>query len=311
MAASGKIMGIVAGLLVVVLLAACGGLFFLNKQQAGRAAVLEEAVLKISTAAGLTDITPEALQVASNLPGAFQRIQDSLAAQQQELQTTKEALTTAGTEAANAKAEADAQIKRAQEQADKVTSLTKDLEGKDASIDSAKEAAAAAEKEKQALSAEVAKMKTDLEAAQQKVQALETAATAAAPETAEGTAQPGSTEGAEVAAEVPATGEAASPAEAEEPAGKVVGKSEMFRSIKYTADKQELVLRLADGQTLTYKDVPDTTFGGLIVSVDIDKYFRFKIQGVFTSTPVDKQAIQDFWRHIRNRPTLADVKLIE
>lgn len=309
MAASGKMIGIVAGAVAVLLLVACGGLVLLNQQQAKRAAGLEEALVKTATAAGIEDLTPEILKDAAALPAALQRVQDTVQAQRQELGTTKEALTAAGTEAANAKAEAATQIQKAQEQAAKVTELTEQVAAKETELTTAKAAAAKAEQDKAALQQETTKLKTDAEAAQKKIQELEAAA-APAPaegetaETAEAVAE------GDVAAE--ATGEAVeTPAGEPVPEGRDVGKSEMFRSIKYTAADQVLVLKLADGQKLTYKDVPEPVYGGMLSSTDIDKYYRFKIQGVFTSTPEDKQVIRDFWRNIHNNPVRGDLKVIE
>ncbi|MBP7831244.1 MAG: KTSC domain-containing protein [Kiritimatiellae bacterium] len=304
MAASGKMIGIVAGAVVVLLLVACGGLVFLNQQQAQRAAGLEDAVLKTAAAAGIEDLTPEGLKDAA----ALQRVQDTVQAQRQELGTTKEALTTAGTEAANAKAEAAAQVQKAQEQAARVTELTEQMAAKDTELSTAKAAAAKAEQEKTALQQETAKLKADAEAAQKKLAEIEAAAAPAATG-GEGEAAvevAGAAEEPAVAAEA-----AEEPAEEPEPAGRDIGKSEMFRSIKYTAADQVLVLKLADGQKLTYKDVPETVYGGMLNSTDIDKYYRFKIQGVFSSTPEDKQAIRDFWRNINNRPVRGDLKVIE
>ena len=301
MAASGKMLGIVAGVVAVILLAACGGLVFLNQQQAKEAAGLKDAYLKVASAAGIADLTPESLKDAA----ALQRVQDAITAQGQELATTKDSLTTANTDAANAKAEAAAQIQKAQEQAAKVTELTTQLAGKDAEITTAKAAADKATQEKQAAQQEAAKLKTDLEAAQKKAQELEAAA--APPPAAEG-------EAVETAETPTGTAEAAAAEEAveePEPEGRGIGKSEMFRSIKYTAADQVLVLKLADGQKLTYKDVPEPVYGGMLNSADIDKYYRFKIQGVFSSTPEDKQAIRDFWRNINNRPVRGDLKVIE
>lgn len=318
MAVQGKVIGAVAGILVVVLLAVCGGLLFLNQQQAGRTAGLEEAVLKAGAAAGLEDLTPEVLKNTAALPEALQRLNDTIQAQRQELETTKETLATAGSDAASAKSEAIAQTQRAEEQAAKATALTQELAGKDAEIATAKADAAKAEQEKQALQQESAKLKTDLEVAQQKLQTVTAAATAAGvvlPTEEDAAAAEAATAEEAVA---PPTGEAVEPAakpsaaaEEEEEAGREIGKSEMFKSIKYTAASQTLIFRLVDGQKLTYTDVPGTVYGGMLNSTDIDKYYRFKIQGVFASTPDDKQAIRDFWRHIRNRPVSRDVKVID
>ncbi|HOW97599.1 MAG TPA: KTSC domain-containing protein [Kiritimatiellia bacterium] len=308
MAASGKMLGIVAGVVALILLVACGGLVFLNQQQAKEAAGLKDAFLKAASAAGIADLTPESLKD----PAALQRVQDTITAQGQELATTKDALTTAGTEAANAKSEAAAQIQKAQEQAAQVAELTTQLAGKDGEITTAKAAADKAAQERQAAQQEAAKLKTDLDAATKKVQELEAAA-APAPtaEGAEAAAEGGATEAVEAAAEGAEEAAPAAPAEEPEPEGRGIGKSEMFRSIKYTAADQVLVLKLADGQKLTYKDVPEPVYGGMLNSADIDKYYRFKIQGVFSSTPEDKQAIRDFWRNINNRPVRGDLKVIE
>ena len=93
MASKINVVGIVAWVLVVVLALAAGALGFLGQKQSGRAAGMGDALLQVATTAGVADLTPEALKDPAALPDILQKAQGAIQAVQQELATTKEALT--------------------------------------------------------------------------------------------------------------------------------------------------------------------------------------------------------------------------
>ncbi|NCA82298.1 MAG: hypothetical protein EOM72_06080 [Opitutae bacterium] len=326
MASQGKLIGIVAWSLVVVLLIGVGALAFLNRQQAGQAAGLADALLKAGAVAGVEGLAPETLKDAAKVPEVLQQVETAIQGARLELASTKDALAAAQAEATDAKTELS---QRVQEQTAKMDALAKELATKDEAVAAAKiemeqagqeaqDARKAAEKQKAELEAsmeslkakmaeESARLQAELDAARQQILAAE-----AAPVGEE-------TAGEEPAAAAPegsvaeeSSAEAAPEPEGEEESGRIIGQSEMFSLIRYSEKDQTLFFRLLDGQTLTYQGVSMDAYDRLVGAGDtLDVNFRFKIQGVYKSIPSDSVVVRKYWKWSRRNPGRADVRVIE
>lgn len=337
MASQGKLIGIVAWSLVVVLLLGVGALAFLNRQQAGQTAGLADALLKAGAVAGVEGLAPEMLKDATKVPEVLQQVETAIQGTRLELASTKDALAAAQAEATGAKTELS---QRVQEQTAKMEALAKDLTAKDEAVAAAKiemeqagqeaqDARQAAEKQKAELEASIeslkaqmaeesARLQAELDAARQQILAAEAAPvgeeTAGGETTAEAPAADVATEAApaegSVAEVAPAETEPAP--EVEEEPGRIIGQSEMFSLIRYSEENQTLFFRLLDGQTLTYQGVAQDAYDRLVGAGDtLDVNFRFKIQGVYKSIPSDSVVVRKYWKWSRRNPGRADVRVIE
>ena len=320
MAAQGKMIGIVAWSLVVVLLIGVGELAFLNRQQAKRAAGLCEALVQAGSTAGVAELSSESLKEAAALPDVLQKVQTAIQGVQQELATTKDALTASQAETFGARAEASALGTQAKEEKAKAETLAQDLAAKEAALAEsqslaeqaaleAKDALQAIEKQKADLEATVAGLKArmkaakaELEAARQQAQELEAAATA------ETNPQAGADAGMNAA-----TAEKPMPEpEVEEAPGRIIGQSDMISLIRYSEANQALSLQLLDGQSLSYQEVPVNAYDQLVNAGDkLDMIYRFKIQGTYKSIPPDSIVLRKYWKWMRRHPGSADVRVIE
>lgn len=341
MASQGKLIGIVAWSLVVVLLIGVGALAFLNRQQAGQAAGLADALLKAGAVAGVEGLAPETLKDAAKVPEVLQQVETAIQGTRLELASTKDALTAAQAEATGAKTELS---QRVQEQTAKMEALAKELAAKDEAVAAAKiemeqagqeaqDARQAAEKQKaeqeaaiESLKAQMAeesaRLQAELDAARQQILAAEAAPVGEAPAggemsaeaLAEAPAADAATEAASAAgsaAEV-ASAEAEPAPDGEEEPGRILGQSEMFSLIRYSEENQTLFFRLLDGQTLTYQGVAREAYDRLVGAGDtLDVNFRFKIQGVYKSIPADSIVVRKYWKWNRRNPGRADVRVIE
>ncbi len=306
-----KAMTIVAWALAGVLLVGAGALGFLYTQQSGQAQALRNAVQQVAAAAGLSQFVPESLQDAAGVSNAVQQVQAAIQGTQQELATTKDALTAAAVEATTAKGEAATLKQGLEDQVAKADAAAKAVAAKDEELAAAK---AAGEKAVQEATAVADKVKAESEAA------LEALKTQSAEETARLQAEIESLKSQAEAA--PAGGETAEgtliaeggeealtePPEAEGDT-QIVGTSEMFSLMRYSPEKQTLFFNLQDGQTLTYRDIPRETYDQLLAAKDtMDMFYRFKIQGVFKSIPPDGPVVRKYWRAERYRPVRTEVR---
>lgn len=331
MASQGKLIGIVAWSLVVVLLIGVGALAFLNRQQAGQAAGLADALVKAGSAAGVEGLAPETLKDAAKVPEVLQQVETAIQGTKLELASTKDALSAAQTEATDAKTELS---QRVQEQTAKMEALAKELAAKDEAVAAAKiemeqagqeaqDARRAAEKQKTELEASIeslkaqmaeesARLQAELDAARQQILAAE-----AAPVGEEASGGEASAEALTAAAPEGSVAEEASAAAAPEPEGeeepgRIIGQSEMFSLIRYSEENQTMFFRLLDGQTLTYQGVAKDVYDRLVGAGDtLDVNFRFKIQGVYKSIPSDSIVVRKYWKWNRRNPGRADVRVIE
>ena len=344
-----KAMTVVAWVLVGILAIGVGGLAFVNQQQAQKAAALREALVQVAAAAGIQELAPAepettavpaeegaeageaqapaavpvepvpltaaVLQDSAALAGVVQQVQDSIQAAQMELAGTKDSLSAVQSEASGAKAEVATLTQKTQEQAAQAEAQAKDLAAKDEAsaaakaegekaVQEAKAAQETAEKEKAELAAslesfqaQAAEEKAALQAKLDAMEQMEAAAPAA--------------EGAEaVAGEEPAAMPETLPEEDE--SLRVIGRSEMFSVLRYSPEDQTLFCNLHDGQSLTYLDVPREIYEDLVAAGDgMDMFFRFKIQSVYKSRPLDSAVIRKYWQGQRYRPVRSDVRAAE
>jgi hypothetical protein len=307
MASQGRAIGIVAWILVAILLAGVGALVYMGKQQSGRVAGLNDALLQVGAAAGVEGLAPESLKDSAKLPDILQQIQTAVQGTRMELAGAKDALSAAQSEASGAKAE----VQRVQAQAAKAEGLAKDLAAKDEAIAMAQAATEKAVQDAKAAQAAAEKQKTELEGN------LASLTTRLAEETARLQAElDAARQAAVAAANAPASAEDPAAAMPEPPAaegeGRIIGKSEMFSLIRYSAENQTLFFNLQDGQTLTYRAVPPEVYDQLVAAGDtMDMNYRFKIQGVYKSIPTDSIVVRKYWKRQRYKPALRDVRGIE
>ena len=336
MASQSKVIGIVAWVLVVVLLLGAGALAFLNSQQSGRVAGLQDALLQVGTTAGVEGLAPEAVKDAAKLPDLLQQVQTAIQAKQQELVGAKEALAVAQTEASDAKTEVATLSQSVKDQTAKAETLASDLTAKDAALAEAKAAAeqaalevkdaqAAAEKQKAELERSLASLQAQMAEESARLQAeLEAARQPQAqiPEAApvEVSQSPAGEMPLEIMAENPGSQpeppvevqEAMPESTMEEEGGQVIGQSQMFSLIRYSEVSQTLSLRLLDGQNLRYKEVPLDVYSELMGSTEkLDVNYRFKIQGAYKSVPPDSIVVRKFWKWKRRHPAKGDVRVID
>ena len=323
MASKVNIVGIVAWVLVVVLAIGAGTLGFLFQKQTVRATGWQGALSQVATTAGIQD-----LAAGAALTDMLQRVQTTIQGTQQELATTKESLAASQSEASGAKAEVATLQQGAQEQTAKMEGLTKDLAAKDEALVAAKAEAEKAAQETKAAQEAAAKQKAELEGTIEGLKAQMAEETARLQAELEAARQPPPVEvaapategeGAAVASETGMPAEAAAEeAAAEEPAaeeeaGRVIGQSPMISFIRYLPEDQSLYLRLLDGQSLTYQDVPPGVYDQFVAYPEkLDMNFRFKIQGVYKSLPPDSVVIRKYWKwQRRNKTAAGDVRVVD
>ncbi|MGD9781698.1 MAG: hypothetical protein AB7V14_06035 [Kiritimatiellia bacterium] len=335
MASKGNVIGIVAWVLVAVLAIGAGFLGFLNQKQSKSAAGLREALVQVAQTAGVQEwkaaepapaeapaegaeaapaegaetapaeaqpLTADALRDASALSEVLQRVQTAIQGTQQELTTTKDALTASQTEASNAKAEAASLAQQVQEQTAAGENVKKELAAQDEALAAAKAEAEKAAQDVQAAQEAADKQKAELEGTIEGLKAQMAEETARLQAELEAARTPPAQD---AAAEAPAEPEPV------KETSRVVGQSEMFTLIRYAED-QSLFLQLRDGQTLTYRDVPAATAADLIDAGDkLDLRYRFKIQDQFKSLPPDSVVVRKFWAWQRRHPGREEVRAVE
>ena len=314
MASKVSVVGIVAWVLVAVLAIGAGALGFLFQKQSARATGLQDALAQVVATAGVQDLAADAA-----LPDILQKVQGTIQGVQQELATAQGSLTAAQAEAASAKAEAASLSQKAQEQTATAEAAAKDLAAKDEAIaaakaeteqaaQEAKAAQEAADQQKAELEGTIAGLKTQMAEETARLQA-ELEAIRQPPPVEEGA--PAESEN--VPEAISAEEAAAQAAKAEEDQARILGQSSMISLIRYAPEKQNLYLRLLDGQELTYRDVPRDVYDNLISSPDkLDMTYRFKIQGAFKSLPPDSVVVRKYWKwHRRNKAPLGDVREID
>ena len=316
--ASGKLMGIAAGVVVGLLVVAVAGVALVAQKQSGKAAGLGEALVQVAAEAGV-----ESLDIQAALEAAKQ-VQEAIQAIRLELASAKDSLTASQTEASDAKAQAESMGSRIQEQTTKAESLGKELEAAKESLASAQaaaetaaqeaqEAAQAAEKQIEELKQSLDQAKGEMAEQIARLQAENEALRQAAQEPAalEGTGSEGTVPEGE--AVVPMAELLSFPEEPEpEPEeGRVIGQSQMFSLLRYDGSTQGLLLRLHDGQTLSYMSVPPDVVDRFVQSPDkLDMTYRFKIQGLYKSLPPDSVVIRKYWKWHRRHKTYADVRYV-
>ncbi len=316
--ASGKLMGIAVGVVVGLLVVAVAGMALVAQKLSGKAAGLGEALAQVATEAGVESVDIHAA------PEAAKQVQEAIQAIRLELAAAKDSLTASQTEASGAKAEVEAMGQRIQEQTTQAESLGKELEAAKASLASAQaaaetaaqgaqEAAQAAEKQieelKQALDQAKEKMTEQIARLQAENEALRSAEQE--PAALEGTGSEGTVLGGE--ALVPMSEMLSFPEEPkpEPEEGRVIGQSQMFSLLRYDGATQGLLLRLHDGQTLSYMSVPPDVVDRFVQSPDkLDMTYRFKIQGSFKSLPPDSVVIRKYWKWHRRHKAYADVRYV-
>lgn len=318
MADKGKlnIVGIVAWVLVGVLVLAAGALGFLGQKQAGQAAGLREAFSQVATTAGVADLAGDALTDEAALADAQQKAIAAIQAVQQELASTKEALTLARNDASAAKTESGNLSQQVQEATQRAENLAKDLAAKDEAAAAAKAEAEKAAQEAQAAQEAAGKKQAELEetiSGLKAQMAQETARLEAELEAAKTSAAAGDAEASGEETLVDALGESAPemPVEEELP-GRVIGQSTMFSLIRYDETDQSLSLRLLDGQELTYRDVPPAAFSQLVSDgARVDMVYKFKVQGAYKSIPPDSTVVRKYLKWQRRNRAKGDVRVVE
>ena len=100
---------------------------------------------------------------------------------------------------------------------------------------------------------------------------------------------------------------------AEFAASRILGQSPMLSLLRYNPEDQTLYVKLLDGQTLTYQDVPEGVYAAFVADPDkLDMNFRFKIQGIYKSLPPDSVVIRKYWKWQRkHRYPQGDVRVID
>lgn len=294
MAGAGKGPTVVLIVVLVLALVACGVLLMFAQREGRRALVLEEALLKSATAAGVTDIDPAALKDVARVAQLAQDIEANFAKLSSEVTAAREAADAARREADDATARATAAARQVQEQTAKIEELTQAASAKDTELTTVRNDLQKLASEKAALEQKVAELEAALAKATQEQAAEEIEETAAEP------SQPEEREPVEPSP----------PAQPEKTVLRELGKSEMFRAVQYVPKSQSLILHMADGQVLRYAGVPSETVEALLDAADFDQFYRFKIQGAFDCEPSDKDAVRAFWRNVRYRPTRATIQLL-
>ncbi|HQF21590.1 MAG TPA: KTSC domain-containing protein [Kiritimatiellia bacterium] len=320
-----KILNIVAWVLVVVLGVAAGTAGFLVKKQSDRANGLQDALAQVATAVGV-----EEADAAAPLANKLEIVQAAIEHAQQELAATKAGLSAAQTEATEAKAQVATLTQAAQEQSAKLDSLAQEVAAKDEAMAAAQAAAAKAQEDADAALAQAGKEKAalekDLARAQKKLaeeKARLEAELAAVQSNEESDLETVDfpLAGAEelppvVAAPVAQPADEACPEDvspAEFAASRILGQSPMLSLLRYNPEDQTLYVKLLDGQTLTYQDVPEGVYAAFVADPDkLDMNFRFKIQGIYKSLPPDSVVIRKYWKWQRkHRYPQGDVRVID
>jgi len=261
------------------------------------------------------------------IPLVVEQVKAKILSTELELASTTAALKTARDDAADAQTTSDGLI---QEQRDKAEGLSKELAAAGEALDAAKidaekagealkKAEKAAKKKQAKLEKKIAGLKTQMEEETARLQAELEAALQSSIEV-ESEDVESMSEGAELAALLSgeeldgemAEEEVIEEIEILEELGRVIGQSEMFTLIQYSAQEGTMLFLLQDGQTLSYVDIPEDVADDLLTSEEnLDMKYRFKIQGNYKSIPPDSVVIRKFWKNIRHRPELQELRLIE
>jgi len=330
MASKSSILSIVAWSLVVILLIVAGAMGVMSQKETARADGLRDALLQVGTTAGVADLTPESLEGVEALPNMMQQLEGAILGDKQELMSTKDALSVAQEQVSSAQAEISTLSQGAEEHKTKADSLSKELAAKSEKLDEAKAQAEKAKKSlkkakkaadkkaskqsaklddvKAEMAEETARLQGELDAALEQLAAQDSIGEdGLAEEVAVAAGAEAAVEEVEVEAEAEiAVEEVIEEVVVEEEVGRIIGQSEMFSLIRYSVASGVLFLRLQDGQTLNYQDVPEDVVEDMLTSeAKLDMKYRFNIQGK------DSVVVRKYWKNIRHRPQSQDVRLIE
>ncbi len=334
MASKSGILSIVAWSLVVVLLVCAGAMGIMSQKETARADGLRDALLQVGTSAGVAELTSESLEGNEALPNTVQQLEGAILGDKQELISTKDALTAAQEQVSSAQAEITKLSEGTEEHKSKADSLSKELAAKSEQLDEAKAQAEKAEKAlakakksadkkakklsaklddvKAEMAEETARLQGDLDAALQQLSAQDSVGESGV---SEEVAMAADGEVAVEEAVIEAEPEMAVEEVVEEVViepGRIIGQSEMFSLIRYSAASGALFLRFQDGQTLNYQDVPEDVVEDMLTSeAKLDMKYRFNIQGNYKSLPPDGVVVRKYWKNERYRPQSQDVRLIE
>jgi len=326
MASKSGILSIVAWSLVVILLVCAGAMGIMSQKETARADGLRDALLQVGASAGVAELTSESLEGNEALPNTVQQLEGAILGDKQELISTKDALTAAQEQVSSAQAEITTLTQGVDDHKSKADSLSKELAAKSEQLDEAKAQAEKAEKAlakakksadkkakklsaklddvKAEMAEETARLQGDLDAALQQLSAQESAGESGVSEEVAVEEVVVETEPEMVAEEVVE--------EVVIEAGRIIGQSEMFSLIRYSAASGALFLRLQDGQTLNYQNVPEDVVEDMLNSeAKLDMKYRFNIQGNYKSLPPDGVVVRKYWKNERYRPQSQDVRLIE
>lgn len=283
MAGTNKILPIVSGVLIVILLVACGWFFYSSQIQSKHATTFGQALVQIGQKTDLADLT-EAVLKGPEGPALVAKLTEAILTKCGELDSTKQTLMQMSSEAVSAKSEAAVLAQRAE-------TLQANLAAKESQLTNAMAAAEAAALKQSELERKIAQLEADLQEARKKIEELPQ-------QVVQPVLEPEEAAVPAVEVEVEEAEEAASqvvpvPAPVVEERGVTGSMTELFRSVKYDASSKRLVLVLNNGQVLTYSDVPDQVYEGLLQATVLDTYYRFKILGNYSCTPDDKQALRE------------------
>ena len=309
MANKGKIAGIAAWALAGLLAVAAVVLGVSGQRKAGKIAAQESALRQIAETAGLVEADPNAPKDEAQQSEAVKLVEETIVGLRAEVAAAAEALTAAAGETARAK-EASAGLERqVEELKSKAGGLEKDLaaraeelaaarkelednakevEGVRASVEKAKEEAEKAKEEMRSQVALVrAATKKEVAKYREEIEALKAAAGGAVAEEAGGEE--------EIWVDALVGGEP----ERDMGEGRVVGTSQMFSMVRYGMD-EVLRFEMLDGQRLTYDKVPMDAVDKLVQAYDtLDNYYKFRIQGIYKSTPPDGVVVRKYWKWFR------------
>jgi len=299
-------------------------------EEAAAEAPAEEAV-EGDAAEGEETVEEEAVQTASLddalISTIVEQVKASILSTELELASTKSALKKARDDASDAQTVADT---FAQEQTEAAAALSKELAAAGEELDAAKadakksgealkKAEKSAKKKQAKLKKKITGLKTQMEEETARLQA-ELDVALQPPVEAELEDAESMPKGAELATLLSEEEldveqieeEVIEEIEIIEEPGRVIGQSEMFTLIQYSAENGTMLFQLQDGQTLSYQDIPmDVADNLLMAEENLDMKYRFKIQGNFKSIPPDSVVIRKFWKNIRHHPELQELRLIE
>lgn len=309
MANKGKIAGIAAWALAGVLAVAVVVLGVASAGKSGKIAAQESALRQIVETAGLAEADPNAAKDAAEQSEAVKLVEGTIVALRAEVAAAAEALTAAAGETASAREEAAGLARQVEELKGKAGGLEKDLAARGEELAAARKEIEEGAKEVEGVRATVEKYKEEAEKAKEEMRsqvALVRAATkkevAKYREEIEALkAAGGGAAGEEAAGEEEILVDALAGGEPERDMGegRVVGTSQMFTMIRYGTD-EVLRFEMLDGQRLTYEKVPMDTVDKLVQAYDtLDNFYKFRIQGIYKSTPPDGVVVRKYWKWFR------------